>query len=131
MFSQFRFTDRTDSVLLALAVTGSIIYGIVTPTQFIIFGKMVNDFVEYIVDANYRTADIPDLEASTTKTAVYYVLLAIGNLVFAWLGMGLFALSAERQVHKMRLAMFQSVIYQNIGWFETFSVGELNTRFTE
>ena len=111
---------------------GSIIYGIITPAQFILFGKMINDFVAYIIHENYDLSDqLPDLEASTTRTAGFYVMLAVGNLVFAWLGMGLFALSAERQVHKMRLAMFQSAIYQNIGWFEMFSVGELNTRFTE
>ena len=110
---------------------GSIIYGIITPAQFILFGKMVNDFVVYIVDENYDIPDPPDLEESTTRTAGFYVMLAMGNLIFAWLGMGLFALSAERQVHKMRVAMFKSVVYKNIGWFEMFSVGELNTRFTE
>lgn len=92
---------------------------------------MVNDFVEYIIHENYHMTNIPDLESSATQTANFYVMLAVGNFVFASLGMGLFAFSAERQVHKMRLAMFQSVIYQNIGWFETFPVGELNTRFTE
>lgn len=92
---------------------------------------MVNDFVDYIIHENYDISDLPDLEASTTRTAVFYVLLAIGNLIFAWLGMGLFAVSAERQVHKMRLALFKSAIHQNIGWFEKFSVGDLNTRFTE
>ncbi|CAB3994659.1 multidrug resistance 1 [Paramuricea clavata] len=128
----FRFADRTDSILLTLAVIGSIIYGIIIPAQFILFGKMINDFVAYIINENYDLSDrLPDLEASTTRTAGFYVMLAVGNLVFAWLGMGLFALSAERQVHKMRLAMFQSAIYKNIGWFEMFSVGELNTRFTE
>lgn len=110
---------------------GSVIYGIITPAQFILFGKMVNDFVDYIIHDNYDISDKPDLEASTTRTSSFYVMLAVGNLVFGWLGMGLFALSAERQVHKMRIAMFESTIYQNIGWFETFSVGELNTRFTE
>ncbi|XP_028411671.1 multidrug resistance protein 1B-like [Dendronephthya gigantea] len=129
----FRFADKTDFILLTLATTGSILYGIITPAQFIFFGKMVNDFVEYIIHENYDVdaSHLPDLEASTTRTALYYVLLAIGNLIFAWLGMALFAISAKRQVHKMRLALFKSAIYQNIGWFEMFSVGDLNTRFTE
>ena len=101
------------------------------PAQFILFGKVVNDFVVYIIHENYDISNGPDLESSTIRTAGFYVMLAIGNFLFAWLGMGLFSLSAERQVHKMRLAMFRTAIYQNIGWFEMFSVGELNTRFTE
>ena len=127
----FRFSDRTDSILLIFGVIGSVLYGIVMPAQFILFGKVVNDFVVYIIHENYDISNGPDLESSTTRTAGFYVMLAIGNFLFAWLGMGLFSLSAERQVHKMRLAMFRTAIYQNIGWFEMFSVGELNTRFTE
>ena len=87
--------------------------------------------MEYII---YERSDISqrtDLEDSTTKIAGWYIALACGNLLFAWLGMGLFAVSAERQVHKMRLAMFRNVIYQEIGWFDGHSNGELNSRFTE
>jgi ABC-type multidrug transport system fused ATPase/permease subunit len=101
------------------------------PAQFLIFGKVVNDFVTYIIHENYDISNGPDLEYSTSRTASFYAILAIASFIFAWLGMGLFALSAERQVHKMSLAMFKSAIYQNIGWFEKCPVGELNTRFTE
>lgn len=66
-----------------------------------------------------------------TKMAGWYIGFAVANFLFAWMGLGLFALSAERQVHKMRLAMFRNIIYQEIGWFDAHSSGELNTRLTE
>ena len=45
--------------------------------------------------------------------------------------MGLFGLSAERQAHKMRLALFRSATYQEIGWFDAHTSGELINRLTE
>lgn len=110
---------------------GSAAYGVTIPCQFLLFGEILDRFVDYIIHENWDISNLPDIESSTTKTASYYVVLAFGSMLSAWMGMGLFALSAERQVHKMRLAMFQKVIYQDVAWFETSSVGKLNTRFTE
>jgi ABC-type multidrug transport system fused ATPase/permease subunit len=45
--------------------------------------------------------------------------------------MGLFGLSAERQAHKMRLALFRSALHQEIGWFDAHTSGELINRLTE
>ena len=47
------------------------------------------------------------------------------------MGLGLFELSAERQAHKMRLALFQSALHQEIGWFDAHTGGELINRLTE
>lgn len=110
---------------------GSVAYGVTIPCQFLLFGEIIDRFVDYIIHENWDISNLPDIESSTAKTASYYVVLAFGSMLSSWMGMGLFALSAERQVHKMRLAMFQKVIYQDVAWFETSSVGKLNTRFTE
>ena len=112
---------------------GSICYGALTPAQFILFGKTTDDFVEFTLcdRGGYCKNSTVDLEDSMTDIAAWYIGFAVGNFLFAWMGLGLFALSAERQVHKMRLAMFKNVIYQEIGWFDEHSSGELITRLTE
>ena len=66
-----------------------------------------------------------------TTIAMWYVGISAAMFVFSWMSMGFFALSAERQVHKMRLALFRSAIYQDIGWFDKYTAGEINTRLTE
>lgn len=124
--------DTTDAILITLAVIGSILYGAITPAQFILMGELTNDFVEYMLcKENSNCTDLPDLEDSVTKTAGWYIGFSVGNFLFAWMGMGLFGLSAERQIHKMRLAMFRTIIHQEIGWFDAHSSGELSTRLTE
>ena len=66
-----------------------------------------------------------------TTVALWYIGFAFANLLFAWVGLGLWGLSAERQVHKMRLAMFRNIIHQEIGWFDTHPSGELGAILTE
>lgn len=66
-----------------------------------------------------------------TELAIYYIYLAIGTMIVAYLHTGLFSVTAVRQTKKMRTAFFNSVMRQNIGWFDTYDVGELNSRLTE
>ena len=130
-YFQFRYSDGTDKFLITLGVIGSVLYGALTPGQFILLGGLTDDFVDYSLWDNTTNSSRPDLEDSMTKVAVWYTGIAVGNFLFAWMGMGLFALSAERQIQKMRLAMFRNVIYQEIGWFDEHSSGEINSRLVE
>ena len=121
-----------DLVLITIAVFGALTYGAISPAQFILFGQVTDDFVDYMHWLKTPNGtNKPDLEDSMTKVAAWYIAIAVGNFLFAWMCMGLFGFSAERQVHKMRLAMFQSITYQEIAWHDVHSTGELNTRLTE
>ncbi|XP_046843213.1 ATP-dependent translocase ABCB1-like isoform X2 [Xenia sp. Carnegie-2017] len=121
------FIDKTDKVLLILATIGCFIYGFVSPAQFIIFGKSTDDFVEYTLwKMNISNSTEPDLEESLTTIALWYIAIAFANFSFAWMGLGLFGLAAQRQAYKMRAALFRNAIYQEVGWFDENSSGELN-----
>ena len=120
-------------MLLVLAVIGSCLYGIISPLQFIVFGSLTDDFVDYTL-WTYNVSTVteePDLEDSMTTIAYWYIGIAVANFGFAWMGLGLFGLAAQRQAYKMRLAMFRNVIYQEIGWFDAHSSGELNVILSE
>ena len=130
-FSQFRFSDKLDVLLIVLATLSSICHGAAFPLQFIIFGELMNSFIDF---AKFQTANATqrfDLEGETTKFALYYVYLACGTLIVAYGQMGLWSLTATRQVRQMRLAFFRSVLKQDIGWFDTTDPGELNNRLSE
>ena len=115
-------------VLGSLAALG---HGAAVPLQFIIFGELIDKFINFEkLQAGSSRAPF-DLEAEMTRFALFYVYLAIGNLVVAYGQMALWSLAAARQVKKMRLAFFSSVLKQDIGWFDTTDPGELNSRLTE
>ena len=116
-----------------LAVIGSCMYGVLSPAQFIVFGSVTDDFVDHTLwsfNVSGYTEE-PDLEDSMTTIAYWYIGIALGNFLFAWVGLGLFGVVAQRQAYKMRLAMFRNVIYQEIGWFDVHSSGELNVNLSE
>lgn len=128
---QFRFADNTDILLMVFGSIGAALYGILTPAQFVLMSPVTDDFVDFVQCQNTSCVDDVDLESSMTKVSLWYIAFAVGNLIFAWMGLGFWGLSAERQIHKMRLSMFRNIIHQEIGWFDTHSSGELGTRLTE
>ncbi|XP_028410025.1 multidrug resistance protein 1-like [Dendronephthya gigantea] len=127
----FRFHDNTDILLMILGTLGSIAYGVLTPAQYLLVGPVTDDFVDFMQCVRRNCSNPVDLEDTMTTIAFWYIGFAFGNLLFAWAGLGLWGLSAERQIHKMRLAMFRNIIHQDVGWFDTHPSGELGTILTE
>jgi len=122
-------------VLIVLGTLSAFGHGAAIPLQFVIFGDLIQSFIQFAkgqgeVSGNI-TLPVVDLEGEMTKFALYYVYLAVGNLILAYGQMALWSLTATRQVRKMRLAFFRSVLKQDIGWFDTTDPGELNSRLTE
>jgi len=66
------------------------------------------------------------------NTQVYIFLgIAAGVFIVAGLQIMSYQLAAERQVYKIRLQLYQAILRQNIGWFDTNPSGELFSRLTE
>ena len=118
---------------MSLGTLSAIGHGAAVPLQFIIFGDLIDEFINFgaLVNANSTIQQPFDLEGEMVQFALYYVYLAIGNLVVAYGQMAMWSLTATRQVKKMRLAFFRSILRQDIGWFDTNDSGELNSRLTE
>ncbi|XP_073253012.1 ATP-dependent translocase ABCB1-like isoform X5 [Porites lutea] len=127
----FRFSDKLDVVLITLGTLAAIAHGAAIPVQFLIFGDLIQSFIEFEQASTGNATQTYDLNGEMTKFALYYVYLAAGNLVVAYGQMAFWSLTATRQVKKMRLALFSSILKQDIGWFDTSEPGELNNRFTE
>ena len=128
---QFRFRDNIDVILMILGTLGSIAYGVLTPAQFLLMRPVTDNFVDFVQCIRKNCTNTIDLEDKMSTVALWYILIAFLNLLFSWTGLGLWGLTAERQVHKMRLAMFRNIIHQDIAWFDKHPSGELTTRLTE
>ena len=69
---------------------------------------------------------------SEVNTSVYIFLgIAGGAFLAGWVQVWLFQMAAERQVKKIRLTYYRSVLRQDIGWFDVNSSGELSNRLLE
>ncbi len=56
---------------------------------------------------------------------------AIAVLVLAYVHVTFWLITSHRQSQKIRTALFQSIMHQDIEWFDTNKCGELNTRLSE
>ena len=129
---QFRYATRLDVFLMVLGVFGSIARGAATPLQFIVFGELINSFIDFAREQALSNGTATfDLEGELTKFAIYYVYLAVGILVVGYLQLAFWTWTATRQTRQMRLAFFKAILKQDIGWFDTTESGELNNRLTE
>jgi ATP-binding cassette, subfamily B (MDR/TAP), member 1 len=52
-------------------------------------------------------------------------------MLFFWTAWECWMISAERQVRRMRFALFRNILRQEIGWFDVHSTGELNHRLID
>lgn len=52
-------------------------------------------------------------------------------MILGYLQVTFWSIAAERQIKTIRIRLLQSILRQEIGWFDTYKSGELNNRLTE
>ena len=63
---------------------------------------------------------------------VYYILMVCGGVFLAGiLQLGLIQAATERQVHRIRLLFYHSLLRQDMTWFDSTSSGELTSKLNE
>ena len=108
------------------ATIASIGNGVAQPVSFIIFGRLIEKFI------NFGSADRElNIEDEMKVFAVYYVIIAVGMFICSFLQAGLWSLTATRQIRKIRIHFFHSILKQDIGWFDENESGGLTTRLSE
>lgn len=69
------------------------------------------------------------------KDAMRAIMMYVtyGLIVFStgFISMSCWHVLCERQVHKIRLKFFESVLHQNIEWFDKNKAGALTTKLSE
>ena len=69
--------------------------------------------------------------AEINMIAIYFVISASAMFFFGYIQISTFQVSSERQVFKMRLAYYSSVLRQDIGWFDVNPSGGVSSRLAE
>ncbi|CAF1202712.1 unnamed protein product [Rotaria sordida] len=58
----------------------------------------------------------------------YFVLLGFLSILCYWIAWASWIMAAERQVRRIRYALFRNILRQEIGWFDVHNTGELSNR---
>ena len=64
-------------------------------------------------------------------TIYLFLIVTVGVFIAAYIQISLMQTACERQVQKMRLLYYRSVLRQDIGWFDLNPSGEVSSRLNE
>jgi len=106
----FRFADCTDIVMYVFAIISSAGLGALLPMFALIFGDLLD-----ALNANDPAVVTREMDT----VALYFVYLAIAAGLFAWGQTAFPTIAAERQAARMRAAYADSLLRQDVTFFET------------
>lgn len=115
----FQYADKYDILLMIIGGIAAVAVGASLPAFSFVFGKLIDNL--------FRQSD-PENE--TAKSALVMVCVGIGVVLFAFLYVGCWMITATRQVSAIRLRYLESVLFQNIGWHDIHKAGHLSAQIT-
>ncbi|XP_025093407.1 multidrug resistance protein 1A-like [Pomacea canaliculata] len=127
----FRFAGPLEIVMMVVGMFGSVVAGCGLPLNMIVFGDVVDMFIDSskIANATNRTyADV--LMEKMSPNTMYFLVLATVVFVTSTMAVSLWTMAGERQIVHIRKRFFRSIMRQDIGWFDTHEASELNSRFS-
>lgn len=72
-----------------------------------------------------------DINKELEKFAVYYVYVGLAAILFGYLQNMLWLYSSINQALRIRILAFESILRQDIGFFDTNDAGELTSRLAK
>lgn len=124
-------------------------FGMVQPISFIVFGSVIEKFIKFgevkvlmenatvsqnssHINSTHAPLSIHlDINGAVQPLAIYYVILGCGIIILGFMQIHFWSLTAVRQSYRIRKKFFESILRQDIGWFDTNDGGGLSTRLAE
>ncbi|CAO2597186.1 Bile salt export pump [Lemmus lemmus] len=157
-FELFRFSSSTDNWLMFMGSLCAVLHGMAQPGILIIFGIMIDMFIEYEIErqelaipgkacinntivwinnsfdqnmTNGTPCGLLDIEGEIMTYSGIYAGIGAIVLILGYIQIKFWVIAGARQTRKMRKIYFQRIMRMEIGWFDCTSVGELNSRFSD
>ncbi|XP_040820748.1 ATP-binding cassette sub-family B member 5 isoform X1 [Ochotona curzoniae] len=133
----FRFADKLDITLMILGILASLVNGACLPLMSLVLGEVSDHLVSGCLvqtnATNYRNCTLSQekLNEDMIVLTMYYVGIGGSALIFGYMQISFWVITAARQTKRIRKQFFHSVLAQDISWFDGNDIGELNTRLTE
>lgn len=120
---------KLDYLLLVVGVLAAIGAGAPFPLLGLIFGELVDDLNSTSCDAS-RTADTSGVAGSIQEKVLLLVYISLANFFAIYLHTLCWSLFGERLISRLRRQYFQSLLRQEMAFFDKLPAGEVPTRLT-
>ncbi|KAH8889353.1 P-loop containing nucleoside triphosphate hydrolase protein [Thozetella sp. PMI_491] len=122
----YRYASRNDLLIIAGGAVMAIASGAALPLMTVVFGSLQGTFQDYF----QHKSSYDDFMGEMGHLVLYFLYLAIGEFVAAYLATVSFIYTGEHISAKIREAYLRSCMKQNIGFFDKLGAGEVTTRIT-
>uniref|UniRef100_A0A7E4VAT3 Multidrug resistance protein 1 n=1 Tax=Panagrellus redivivus TaxID=6233 RepID=A0A7E4VAT3_PANRE len=128
--TMLRYATPYDYFLLIVGVVANVINGVMNPLNMIAFQGIVDTLNE--AQREYEHGHIDKDRFTKDLTKYSWIYFAIGIIVFllTFIGMGALFTLTERQCRQIRKHFLQSIINQEIEWFDKNEVGALTHKMS-
>ncbi|KAJ1935364.1 hypothetical protein FBU59_005409, partial [Linderina macrospora] len=131
----FRFANKTDKFLCMLGTFCSLAAGVIPPVMTIVFSSLMYSLIKYQALALNPTPEVlaeanHSLDHDARKYCLWFFLLGILMWILSYSLNACWTIAAENQGLRIRELYYESIMRQDIGWFDTIKTGELTTRIT-
>ncbi|KAM6151996.1 ATP-binding cassette sub-family B member 5 [Erethizon dorsatum] len=133
----FRFADGLDITLMILGILASLVNGACLPLMSLVLGEISDHLTSGCLvqtnTTNYQncTQSEEKRNEDTIMLTLYYVGIGLTALIFGYMQISFWVMTAARQTKRIRKQFFHSVLAQDVSWFDGCDIGELNTRMTD
>ncbi|KAK8079182.1 hypothetical protein PG994_002989 [Apiospora phragmitis] len=122
----YRYATRKDKTILTVASLSAIIAGALTPLMTVLFGGLAGSFQGLALG----TMSSSDFKDELARFSLYFVYLAIGEFLTAYIATVGFLYAGEHISSKIREQFLAAIVRQNIAFFDQLGAGEITTRIT-
>ncbi|RAK71595.1 ABC multidrug transporter Mdr1 [Aspergillus fijiensis CBS 313.89] len=125
-FALFRYASRMDILIMLVSALCAIVAGAALPLFTILFGSLASAFRGIaLYELSYH-----DFYHQLTKNVLYFVYLGIAEFVTVYISTVGFIYTGEHITQKIREHYLESILRQNMGYFDRLGAGEVTTRIT-
>ncbi|KAL4980249.1 P-loop containing nucleoside triphosphate hydrolase protein [Aspergillus desertorum] len=125
-FGLWRYATKIDILIIIVSAICAIAAGAALPLFTILFGSLASTFQRIMLYQISYDEFYDDL----TKNVLYFVYLGIGEFVTVYVSTVGFIYTGEHATQKIREYYLESILRQNMGYFDKLGAGEVTTRIT-
>ena len=127
---------------MSVGIVMAIIHGMCQPFLFVVYGTTIDEFAQYSITifcevnttancTSRSTARDTLTDKITHPIVLYFCVIGLVTILSGWIQVVMFQLSAGRQVKKICMEFFCSIMKQEIAWFDCNATGEINSRLNK
>ncbi|THH21388.1 hypothetical protein EW146_g137 [Bondarzewia mesenterica] len=135
----FRFSTKTELISNFIGLIAAAAAGAAQPLMSLMFGNLTQDFVEFGIAVENANAGVPgaqeqipvaaaNFRRSASKDSSYLVYIGVGMFICTYIYMYVWVSTGEVNARRVREKYLQSILRQDIAFFDKTGAGEVATR---